>query len=209
MHRLFRPTPRALTLAAALVLIPALALASSHSEAPGTAKDRLTDDTDMYAFVSPDAPGAVTIVGNWVPLLEPAGGPNFYGFDDDAHYYVNVDNVGDALDHIRFEFTFHSTRQSGATFLYNTGQVTSLDDPDLNVRQYWTLTRSDNGVETVLATGQVAPQYTGPASMPNYEALASSAIVTASDGTKIFVGPREDPFFVDLGAIFDLLTIRK
>jgi hypothetical protein len=209
MFRLLCVTSRALALAIALALIPAFAFASSHSEAPGTAKDRLTDDTDMYAFVSPDAPGTVTIVGNWVPLLEPAGGPNFYGFDDDAHYYINVDNVGDAQDHIRFEFTFHTTRQTGATFLYNTGQVTALDDPDLNVRQFWTCTRVDNGVETELATGQVAPQFVGPVSMPNYDALANAALVTASDGTRIFVGPRDDPFFVDLGAVFDLLTIRR
>jgi len=200
---------RALVLCGALAFLPALALASSHSEAPGTAKDRTADDTDMYAFVSPDAPGAVTIVGNWVPLLEPAGGPNFQGFDDDVHYYVNVDNVGDALDHVRFEFTFHTTLRNGATFLYNTGQVTALDDPDLNVRQTWTCTRVDNGSETVLATGTVAPAYVGPASMPDYAALAQSAVVTASDGTKIFVGPRDDPFFVDLGAVFDLLTIRR
>jgi len=192
-----------------LLLFPALAFASSHSEAPGTARDRTADDTDMYAFVSADAPNAVTIVGNWVPLLEPAGGPNFQGFDDDVHYYLNVDNVGDALDHVRFEFTFHTTRANGATFLYNTGAVTSLDDPDLNVRQTWTCTRIDDGVETELATGTVAPAYVGPVSMPNYAALAQSAIVTASDGTKIFVGPRDDPFFVDLGAVFDLLTIRR
>jgi hypothetical protein len=200
---------RALAVGCALAFLPALALASSHSEAPGTAKDRTADDTDMYAFVSPDAPTAVTIVGNWVPLLEPAGGPNFQGFDDDVHYYVNVDNVGDALDHVRFEFTFHTTRQNGATFLYNTGQVTALDDPDLNVRQTWTCTRVDGGSETVLATGTVAPAYVGPASMPDYAGLAQSAIVTAADGTKIFVGPRDDPFFVDLGAVFDLLTIRR
>ena len=102
---------RALLLA--LLLFPALAFASSHSEAPGTARDRTADDTDMYAFVSADAPNAVTIVGNWVPLLEPAGGPNFQGFDDDVHYYLNVDNVGDALDHVRFEFTFKTTRANG------------------------------------------------------------------------------------------------
>ncbi len=185
------------------------ALASSHSEAPGTAKDRLADDTDLYAFVSPDAPDAVTFVGLWVPLLEPAGGPNVYGFDDDAHYYINVDNVGDAQDHIRFEMTFRTERRTGATFLYNTGAVTSLDDTDLNVRQFWTLTRNDNGSEQTLATGQVAPQFVGPVSMPDYASLAAQAVVTASDGTKIFVGPRDDPFFVDLGAIFDLLTIRR
>src|SRR5258708_1465474 len=193
-----RSLRRAVLIAAAALVLPALALASSHSEAPGTSKDRLIDDTDLYAYVAPDAPDFVTIVGNWVPLLEPAAGPNFASFDDDAHYYINVDNVGDAKDHIRFEFTFHTTRQTGATFLYNTGAVNSLGDPNLNVRQFWTLTRSDNGVETQLATGQVAPQFVGPVSMPNYDDPANSAIVTASDGTKIFVGPRDDPFFVDL-----------
>ena len=196
-------------MALGLAIVPVFARASSHSEAPGTAKDRLADDTDLYAYVSPDAPDAVTFAGLWVPLLEPAGGPNFYSFDDDAHYYINVDNVGDAQDHIRFEFTFRTERRTGATFLYNTGAVTSLDDADLNVRQFWTLTRHDGGGESVIATGQVAPQYVGPVSMPNYAALAEQAVVTASDGTKIFVGPREDPFFVDLGAVFDLLTIRK
>jgi hypothetical protein len=204
-----RSLRRAVLVAAAALVLPALAFASSHSEAPGTSKDRLIDDTDLYAFVSPDAPDYVTIVGNWVPLLEPASGPNFASFDDDAHYYINVDNIGDAKDHIRFEFTFHTTRQTGATFLYNTGPVNSLSDAHLNVRQFWTLTRVDNGAETQLATGQVAPQFVGPVGMPNYDALWQSAIVTASDGTKIFVGPRDDPFFVDLGAIFDLLTIRN
>src|SRR5258705_2830755 len=86
--------------------LPSAAFASSHSEAPGTVKDRLADDTDLYAWVSSDAPQAVTFVGNWVPLIEPNSGPNFAGFDDEAHYYINVDNVGDAQDHIRFEFTF-------------------------------------------------------------------------------------------------------
>ncbi len=209
MFRTIQSTSRALALTLAFALIPVLAVASSHSEAPGTSKDRTADDTDMYAFVSPDAPSMVTIIGNWVPLIEPASGPNFQGFDDDVHYYINVDNVGDAQDHVRFEFTFRTTRQTGATFLYNTGQVTALDDPDLNVRQFWTCTRIDNGVETQLATGQVAPAFVGPVSMPDYAALATASMVTASDGTRIFVGPRDDPFFVDLGATFDLLTIRR
>ena len=198
----------------ALVAMPAAALASSHSEAPGTSKDRLADDTDLYAWVAKDAPGAVTFVGNWVPLIEPNSGPNFVSFDDDVTYYINVDNVGDAKKHIRFEFKFHTTRQTGATFLYNTGQVTSLDDPDLNVRQTYTLTRIDvvGGVEqeTVLGTGlPVAPAFVGPVSMPHYAALAQSAIRTLPGGYKVFVGPRDDPFFVDLAAVFDLLTIRK
>src|SRR5690349_20857635 len=124
-------TPRRLAAHLAAVLLAATlehapASASSHSEAPGTAKDRLADDTDLYAWVADDAPGAVTFVGNWVPLLEPASGPNFSSFDDQATYWINLDNVGDAQDHIRYEFSFHTTRKSGATFLYNTGVVTSL-----------------------------------------------------------------------------------
>lgn len=186
------------------------AAASSHSEAPGTAKDRLADDTDLYAFVSRDAPNAVTFVGLWVPLIEPNSGPNFAGFDDEVHYYFNIDNAGDCLDHIRYEFTFHTTRQTGSTFLYNTGAVTSLDDPDLNVRQTYTVTREDAGGETQLASGlPVAPYYVGPVSMPDYASLAQAAVRTLPDGTKVFAGPRDDPFFVDLAAIFDLLTIRR
>src|SRR5262245_29840748 len=188
----------------------ATASASSHSEAPGTAKDRLADDTDLYAWVASDAKDKVTIVGDWVPLLEPNGGPNFYGFDDDAVYYMNIDNVGDAQDHIRYAFRFRTDRRTGATFLYNTGVVTSLDDPDLNVRQFCTVTRFDDGVPTVIAQDvPVAPNFVGPVSMPKYGDLAASAVRTLDDGTRLFIGPRDDPFFVDLAAVFDLLTLPK
>jgi len=205
---------RFIALLAALLFMagatPRALWASSHSEAPGTAKDRLADDTDVYAWVSPDAADRVTFVGNWVPMLEPNGGPNFYGFDEDARYYVNIDNVGDAHDHIRYQFKFRTDRRNPNTFLYNTGVVTSLDDPDLNIRQFATVTRYDNGVPTVLATDvPVAPNHVGPASMPRYEQLAQQAVFTLPDGSKLFIGPRDDPFFVDLAAIFDLLTIRK
>ena len=187
------------------------ALASSHSEAPGTSKDRLADDTDLYAWVAKDAPSAVTFVGNWVPLIEPNSGPNFASFDDDATYYINVDNKGDSRKHLRFEFTFHTTRQNQNTFLYNTGTVSSLTDPNLNVRQSWTLKRIDvdAGQTTTIGTGQVAPYFVGPVSMPNYSALAQSAIQNLPGGYKVFVGPRDDPFFVDLAAVFDLLSIRR
>lgn len=206
----FRSTFASFALSLVLLAGAGLAHASSHSEAPGTAKDRLADDTDLYAWVSPDAPNAVTFVGNWNPLLEPGSGPNFYGFDDDAFYWFNIDNVGDAQNHIRYLFTFQTTRQTDATFLYNTGVVTSLTDPHLNVRQSYTITRYDNGVPTVLASNlPVAPAYVGPVSMPGYGQLARAAVQTLSDGSKVFVGPRDDPFFVDLAATFDLLTIRK
>ncbi len=198
-------------LALALLISPSASRASSHSEAPGTSKDRLADDTDLYAWIANDAPDAVTIVGNWVPLIEPASGPNFASFDDEAHYYINIDNVGDSKKHIRFEFTFHTTRRNEGTFLYNTGPVSSLTDPNLNVVQTWTLTRVnvDTGNETVLGSGQVAPYYVGPTSMPNYSALAQSAIQALPGGYRVFVGPRDDPFFVDLAAVFDLLSIRR
>src|SRR5262249_52290259 len=194
-----------------VALVPVSALASSHSEAPGTSKDRLADDTDLYAWVANDAPDAVTIVGNWVPLIEPNSGPNFASFDDNATYYMNVDNVGDSKKHIRFEFSFHTTRQNDNTFLYNTGVVGSLNDPNLNVRQSWTLTRVDvdTNQETVLGSGQVAPYFVGPVSMPDYAALAQAAIQSLPGGYKVFVGPRDDPFFVDLAAIFDLLNLRS
>ena len=203
-----------LTLALVALLVTVVtassALASSHSEAPGTSKDRLADDTDLYAWVAPSAPDKVTIVGNWIPLIEPNSGPNFVSFDDDVSYYINIDNVGDCQDHIRYEFKFHTTRQNPNTFLYNTGVVTSLTDPDLNVRQTYSITRIDNGSETVLASDlPVAPAFVGPKSMPDYASLAKAAVQTLNDGTKVFVGPRDDPFFVDLAAIFDLLTIRK
>jgi hypothetical protein len=212
MHRRIAITTLALALlaSAGVSSLPAPARASSHSEAPGTAKDRLADDTDLYAWVSPDAKDKVTIVGNWVPLLEPNSGPNFFGFDDDAHYYVNIDNVGDAKAHIRFEFEFKTTRRNPDTFLYNTGVVNAISDATLNVVQTYTVTRWDDGTPTVLGSDlPVAPAFVGPVSMPRYEALAQSAVRTLSDGTKVFVGPRDDPFYVDLAAIFDLLTIRK
>jgi hypothetical protein len=212
-----RRTPR-IAIAGALLLFGTLAAphtrASSHSEAPGITKDRLADDTDLYAWVAKDAPGAVTFVGNWVPLIEPNSGPNFASFDDDATYYINIDNDGDARKNIRYEFTFATTRQTGATFLYNFGQVTSLTDPELNVRQTYSLTRVDvvGGAETrtVIGVGlPVAPWNVGPASMPDYASLAQSAVQTLPGGYKVFVGPRDDPFFVDLASLFDLLTIRK
>ena len=194
----------------AAATLPALALASSHSEAPGTSKDRLADDTDLYAWVAADAVDAVTIVGNWVPLIEPNGGPNFASFDDEVSYYVNIDNVGDAQRHIRYQFRFTTTVANPATFLYNTGVVGSIGDPDLNVRQTYTVTRWDDGTPTVLATGlPVAPNFVGPVSMPDYDRLAAEAVQTLPDGTRLFVGPRDDPFFVDLAATFDLLTIRR
>ena len=103
--------------------------ASSHREALQISQDPVADNTDTYAFVSPDKPDTVTLVGNWIPLEEPAGGPNFHNFGDDVQYTLNVDNDGDAVDDIVYEFRFTTKVQNGNTFLYNTGPISSLTTP--------------------------------------------------------------------------------
>src|SRR6202035_1269091 len=118
-----------------------LAFASSHREAPLISSDPLADNTDVYAFVSPDAPDTVTLIANWIPLEAPGGGPNFYKFGDDVLYRINIENDGDAEDDIIYEFRFKTTILNGQTFLYNTGPINSLDDPNFNMRQSFKVTR--------------------------------------------------------------------
>ena len=186
-----------------------LAGASSHREAPMISNDPAADDTDLYAFVSPDKPDTVTFVINTWPFEEPAGGPNYYHFGDDVLYELHIDNVGDAQSHITYQFRFNSVVGNGNTFLYNTGPITSLDDPNWNERQYYTVTRIDNGKSTVVGQNlKTPPSNVGTKSTPNYEALSNAAVQTLSDGSKVFAGQADDPFFVDLN-VFDLLTIRK
>ncbi len=183
---------------------PIGASASSHREAPLISGAPQYDNTDVYAFVSPDKPDSVTLIANWIPFEEPAGGPNFYPFAKDARYNIKIDNDGDAKADIVYHWTFQDRYRSKDTFLYNTGQVTSLDDPDLNFRQTYTLTRWRNGHTTTIARGvPAAPSYVGQASMPDYEALRDSAIKKVR-GVKTFAGQAEDPFFLDL-RVFDLL----
>src|SRR5213596_2719654 len=105
---------------------------SSHREAPLTSLDPTGDDTDVYAFTAKDAPGALTVVANWIPFEDPAGGPNFYRFDDRAHYYINVDNTGDGAWDVRYLFTFHTKIGNKSTFLYALPGVQSISDPKLN-----------------------------------------------------------------------------
>jgi hypothetical protein len=186
--------------------------ASSHREAPLIARDPAADNTDTYAFVSPDRPDTVTLIGSWIPGELPQGGPNFYGFADDVVYELHVDNVGDAKSHITYRFTFATTIDNNATFLYNTGAIESLDDPDLNMHQTYTVEEIVNGRSTVLAEAlPVPPTNIGPKSTPDYAALFQAAVQTiASDDGDImvFAGQTDDPFWVDLGSIFDLLSLR-
>jgi hypothetical protein len=183
--------------------------ASSHREAPLISQDPVADNTDTYAFVSPDTPDTVTLVANWIPLELPAGGPNFSTFGDDVLYKVNVDNNGDAVADVVYEWRFKTTIGNPNTFLYNTGPVESISDETLNVKQTYTLTQVVDGKRNVLLKdAPVAPANVGPRSMPNYEALAAEATVEVPGGGKSFAGPRDDPFFVDLGSIFDLAGLR-
>ena len=129
----------------------AVAGASSHREAPLISQDPVADNTDTYAYVAPDAPDKVTLVGNWIPLEEPAGGPNFPRFGDDVLYKFEVDNNGDAVSDVTYEFRFQTHTRNPNTFLYNTGPITSLNDPDWNVRQKYSIAEVRNGHRTFLA----------------------------------------------------------
>jgi Domain of unknown function (DUF4331) len=203
----------ALVALAALLAVPGagyFADASSHREAPLISQDPAADITDMYVFRSPDLPETVTAIMNVWPFGQPEGGPNWYRFDDNVRYSMNITQDGGNEANVRLDFWFRTTTQNGNTFLLNTGPVTSLDDPDLNVRQYYSVDLVAGGSTTRIADGlPVAPTNVGAASFPNYDAVAAQAIVEVPGmhGWKVFAGPRDDPFFVDLN-VFDLLTIR-
>src|SRR5579863_5733450 len=114
---------------------------SSHREAPEISKDPVADSTDVYAFVSPDKPGTVTIIANYIPLEAPAGGPNFFEFGDDVLYTINIDNDGDGKADVVYQFRFTTTVGDQNTFLYNTGQILSLPSPNWNRVQTYSVTR--------------------------------------------------------------------
>src|SRR5438094_1818344 len=124
---------------------------SSHREAPSISQDPVADNADVYAFVSPDDPDTVTILSNFVPLQGPPGGPNFFEFGDDVLYSILIDNDGDALPDLTYQFQFHTTFRNEETFLYNTGQIESLDSPSWNKRQFYSVSRirehGHNGVK--------------------------------------------------------------
>jgi hypothetical protein len=206
-------------------LVPALALlivgmailpgkASSHREAPLISQDPMADNTDLYAFRSPDAPDKVTIIANYIPLEPPASGPNFPAFDDTVLYEIHVDNNGDSQDDLTYQFRFHTQTRNPDTFLYNTGPITSLDDPNWNRPQTYDVTlvrqgpgKSQRG-EVLGSDLSTPPDNIGPRSTPNYDALADAAVHPLAGGIQVFAGQRDDPFFVDLGSVFDLAGLR-
>ena len=203
-------------IASSLTLVTAGALAtgtyvkaSSHREAPAIAEDQYADNTDVYTFISPSDANKLVIVANYVPLLIPSSGPNFYRFSDEARYEMHVDNDGDAREDITYRWTFDNQVKNGNTFLYNTGPVDSIASANLNVTQTWKLEKIDHGTgsKSRIAEGQVAPWNVGKRSFPNdsYEQVALGAVKSAN-GYSAFAGPRDEPFFVDLH-VFDLLGV--
>jgi hypothetical protein len=195
---------------------------SSHREAPEISKDPVADSTDLYAFVSPDAAGTVTLLANYIPLESPDGGPNFYEFGDDVLYEIHVDNTGNGKADISYQFRFETVNNIPTSFLYNDGPITALTPPSpsstWNRQQTYSLTRVDwhpNDDEpsyVKLGTGLLCPPCNiGPLSTPNYATLAASAIHSVANrdlSAKVFVGQRAEGFYVDLGAVFDLGDLR-
>ncbi|MCC6413257.1 MAG: DUF4331 domain-containing protein, partial [Saprospiraceae bacterium] len=204
-------TKRNISCASLLALLwlchPAL-FASSHREAPLISYDPQADNTDLYAFRSPDNPNTVTIIANYVPAAFAFGGPNYYTFGENIRYEIHIDNDASvAGDEIVYRFTFTRVNEDPTTFFnIRLGQQ--------NLKTTYTLERSINGgvsFTTIVTNGKVPPPNIGPRSIESgvglgttYEALISSSIMTASSGEKVFCGPADDPFFVDLGGIFDL-----
>ncbi len=182
---------------------------SSHREAPEISKDPVADNTDVYAFVSPDEPDTVTIIANFIPFQNPYGGPNFYEFGDDVLYQIHISNSGTGKADISYQFRFHAEIRNKKTFLYNTGPITSLKDPNWNRPQFYSVTRVERGRSRILARDLPAPPVNvGVRSTPNYAKLARTAIHTVGRKRKVFAGQRADAFFADLGSIFDLATLR-
>lgn len=200
-------------LVSALAAVLALALlvpatASSHREAPLITEDPVADNTDTYAFMAPGGDNVV-LMANWIPLEEPAGGPNFYNFGEDVLYKINVDNDGDAVADVVYEWRFTSTfTKPMESFLYADGPITSLDDENFLYRQTYTLSVVKDGQRTVLGQDlPVPPNNIGPRSTPDYDALAQQAVVDVGS-IRSFAGQRDEAFQVDLGSIFDLAGLR-
>jgi hypothetical protein len=205
-------TKRWLRFAIAITFLSGLSVAlmsSSHREAPLIANDPLADNTDLYAFRSPDHPDKIVIIANYIPAELPFGGPNYYSFGEDIRYEIHIDNnLKTPGDDIIYRFTFHQTNQDPTTFF-------NIRLGKQNLKTTYVCQRSiDEGrsFETIVSDGIVPPNNIGPRSIgspvglntPDYNTLIEESIATAGTGEKIYCGPADDPFFVDLGGVFDL-----
>jgi hypothetical protein len=205
---------------ALFLLAPASVFASSHREAPITALDHAADVTDWYAFVSYDHPDRVTMILNVDPLLEPANGPNYFPFDPNVLYEMEVDNNHDGIPDIVFQFRFTTEIRLPGVFTGFVGgiagipQITALNGPGsegLSLRQHYTVTMIKNGVATNLTkdkTVYAVPSNVGPLTMPDYSSLFEQGIYDLGNSVRVFAGTVDDPFYIDLGAAFDSLNFR-
>jgi hypothetical protein len=214
-------TPFVLVASLLVALAPTGIGASSHREAPLISSDPDADGTDFYMFVSPDRQDSVTLIANYIPFEAPEGAPNFNQFSPNVLYEINIDTVGDGKAHVKYQFQFTNLgRQDSAspTFLYNNGPITSLNDVNWQQRQTYKVTEVKTYGTSVTTTTLAAaiptpPSNIGSKSTPNYTALVNEALNAGLIGTgtnqiKVFAGQRDDPFWVDLGSIFDLLSLR-
>ncbi len=189
--------------------------ASSHREAPLIANDPIADNTDLYAFRSPDNPNTVTIIANYIGLELPQGGPNYASFGEDVRYEIHIKTNSASLgDDLLYRFTFSKVNEDPTTFF-------NIRLGKQNLKTTYKLERrfGNNGdFVTIVQNGIVPPNNIGPRSIENatlglgktYEQLVQAAIMTASSGNeKIYCGHADDPFFVDLGGIFDLGQTRQ
>jgi hypothetical protein len=196
----------------AVTSVAGSSLASSHREAPLIAKDPTADITDLYAFVSPDKPDTVTLIANYIPFQEPGGGPNFYPFDDTAQYFIKVDNTGDGVEDVTFTFDFETEYSNPDSFLYSGyGPIEDQSDPQgapfapPNFSQTYTVTMNEEELDTGLP---VPPDNVGPRTTPEYDNYEADGIHELDGGITVFAGQRDDPFFADTAAIFDLGGLR-
>jgi hypothetical protein len=193
------------------VIAPAVG-ASSHREAPAISKDPSADNTDVYAFVTPGKTDTVTLVANYIPAEEPSGGPNFYEWDPSVLYEIHIHNGKGTNDEITYQFRFKTKVVNPNTFLYNTGPISFQNGTyaNWNRPQTYSVTRvaEDGDSQVLKSDALVPPVNVGPRSTPFYDDLAKAAITDLSNGGKVFAGQRDDPFFVDLGSVFDLLGLR-
>jgi Domain of unknown function (DUF4331) len=219
----------ALTLSLTLSVKPTRSLASSHREAPLIVADPLADNTDTYAFRStePGRGGFVTLIANWIPFQEPSGGPHFYKFDDTVLYEIYVDNTGDGVEDVTYQFRFDTKFKNPDSVLgmaapnqavAGTGGIepliTSLNDPDYNEPQTYSVTRIDRHTGkrgVVIASGLITPPNNiGERTTPNYEtALAQPAIYNLPNGGRVFAGQRDEGFYIDVGGVFDTLNLKS
>jgi len=206
--------PSGKVIAAAVGLSGALAIglvapaqSSSHREAPLITEDPTADNTDVYAFSGRD--GFTSLISNFQGFQEPGGGPNYYRFSDDVRYDINIDNNGDAMADITYEFRFTTGLRNPNTYQYATGPINDLTDPDWNRPQTYSITRVENGQRAEVATGlRSPPSNVGPRTTPNYMRLASQAVRAIPGGGRVFAGQRDDGFYADAASIFDLTGLR-